>query len=104
MAQWHTQTRTGKVEKLRKMHPAEAYVEIHWEDAAALGIQPNDRVRVSSRRGEVRVRAAVGDTVARGALFMPMHYAETNFLTFPAFDPVSREPSYKYAAVNMRRE
>jgi assimilatory nitrate reductase catalytic subunit len=101
VAQWHTQTRTGKVEKLRKMHPAEAYVEIHWEDAAALGIQPNDRVRVSSRRGEVRVRAAVGDTVARGALFMPMHYAETNFLTFPAFDPVSREPSYKYAAVSL---
>jgi assimilatory nitrate reductase catalytic subunit len=77
-------------------------VEIHREDAAALGIQPNDWVRVSSRRGDVAVRAAVGDTLARGALFMPMHYAQTNFLTFPAFDPVSREPSYKYAAVTVR--
>jgi hypothetical protein len=31
-----------------------------------------------------------------------MHSPETNFLTYPAFDPVSREPSYKYAAVSLR--
>lgn len=102
VAQWHTQTRTGKVEKLRKMYPAEPYVEIHREDAAALGIAPNDWVQVASRRGAVKVRAAVGDTVSPGAVFMSMHSPETNFLTYPAFDPVSREPSYKYAAVSLR--
>jgi assimilatory nitrate reductase catalytic subunit len=103
VAQWHTQTRTGKVEKLRKMHPADAYVELHTDDASALGIRAGDRVIVSSRRGEVQGNASVGDTVARCVLFMPMHYAETNLLTHPAFDPQSHQPSYKYAAVNIRK-
>lgn len=56
---------------------------------------------VRSRRGKVEVKAMVGDSVKSGELFMPMHYFETNQLTFPAFDPDSREPSYKYAAVNI---
>jgi assimilatory nitrate reductase catalytic subunit len=103
VAQWHTQTRTGKVEKLRKLYPQEAYVEIHPDDAAGRGIQPNEWVLVTSRRGEIRVRAAVGDKVKPGELFMPMHYFETNKLTYPAFDPYSRQPSYKYAAVNIKR-
>jgi len=99
VAQWHTHTRTGKVDMLKKMYPPEPYVEIHQDDASSLGIEPDGRVIVRSRRGEVRVRAAVGESVGRGVVFMPMHYFETNLLTCPAFDPLSREPSYKYAAV-----
>jgi assimilatory nitrate reductase catalytic subunit len=104
VAQWHTQTRTGKLDMLRKMYPAEPFVEIHSEDASSLGIQPGSWVLVRSRRGEVRVRAAVIESVPRGVVFMAMHYDETNRLTFPAFDPQSREPSYKYAAVSIRPE
>jgi anaerobic selenocysteine-containing dehydrogenase len=59
VAQWHTQTRTGKVDTLRKMYPADPYVEIHPEDASSLGIEPGAWVAVRSRRGEVRARAAV---------------------------------------------
>lgn len=33
---------------------------------------------------------------------MPMHYAETNRLTYPSFDPYSHEPMYKLAAVKIR--
>jgi anaerobic selenocysteine-containing dehydrogenase len=101
VAQWHTQTKTGKVDMLKKMHPADPYVEIHPEDAASLGIQPDGWVMVRSRRGEARVRAAVGESVGRGVVFMAMHYFETNRLTYPAFDPQSREPCYKYAAVGL---
>jgi len=39
--------------------------------------------------------------VNSGTVFMPMHYYETNILTFPSFDPYSRQPSYKYAIVNV---
>lgn len=35
---------------------------------------------------------------------MPMHYASTNRLTFPAFDPHSRQPSYKACAVQIERQ
>jgi assimilatory nitrate reductase catalytic subunit len=101
VAQWHTQTRTGKVEMLKKMYPEDAYVEINPEDAERLNIKQNGKVIVRSKRGKVEVKAMVGDSVKSGELFMPMHYFETNQLTFPAFDPDSKEPSYKYAAVNI---
>jgi assimilatory nitrate reductase catalytic subunit len=35
-------------------------------------------------------------------VFVPMHYARTNQLTFPAYDPQSRQPAYKYCAVDVR--
>ena len=35
---------------------------------------------------------------------MPMHYAKVNQLTFAAFDPYSRQPSYKNCAVRLRRK
>ena len=102
VVQWHTQTRTDKVDMLRKMHPPEVYIDIHTSDAARLGIEHEKWTIVRSRRGEIRAKAFVGDKVRPGNVFMPMHYFETNELTFPHFDPVSREPSFKYAAVNIQ--
>ena len=32
---------------------------------------------------------------------MSMHYVVTNELTFPSFDPYSRQPSYKACAVRL---
>jgi len=103
-SQWHTQTRTGKSDVLRQLYPEEAYVEINPADAAALTIYDWDRVQVSSRRGAVLVSAVVTSTVQPGQLFMPMHYAETNELTFPAFDKYSRQPSYKACAVKLEKQ
>jgi assimilatory nitrate reductase catalytic subunit len=102
-AQWHTQTRTGKSAVLRKLYPQRAYVEIHPDDALDRGIQRLSRVLVRSRRGEVAATAFITATVGRGQVFMPMHYAETNCLTLPHFDPHSRQPSYKDCAVEVRR-
>jgi len=100
-AQWHTQTRTGKSPVLRKLHPSENYVEVHPEDAALLGIETGDCICVVSRRGRVEANAYVTRIVVKGQVFMPMHYANTNHLTFPSFDPHSRQPSYKHAAVRI---
>ena len=100
-AQWHTQTRTGKSAVLGKLAPREAYVEIHPDDARPLGIAPHQHVHVSTRRGTAVARAAVTPAIARGQLFMPMHYAATNQLTFPAFDPYSRQPAYKTCAATI---
>jgi assimilatory nitrate reductase catalytic subunit len=102
-SQWHTQTRTAKSAVLRSLYPPEAYVEIHPDDAASLGIAPHEWVGLRSRRSSMRARAFVTSTVARGTVFVPMHYAETNRLTAPVFDPHSRQPSYKYAAVELHR-
>ncbi len=100
-AQWHTGSRTNKSDVLRKLFPASPYVEIHPDDAARLGIEPSSPLVIRSRRAEMTATAHLTPTVRRGELFVPMHYAEVNRLTFPAYDPHSRQPSYKACAVTI---
>ena len=102
-SQWHTQTRTGKSAVLRKLYPKEPYVEIHPQDAAHWGLVAGDPVRVTSRRGSLVAVAVLSPTVQAGQIFIPMHDVQTNRLTFPAFDPQSRQPSYKACAVRVAR-
>jgi ferredoxin-nitrate reductase len=102
-AQWHTNTRTGKSAVLRKLHPSQCYVELHAVDAAALKIADQQLVTIASARGKVKATAVISPTVQRGQCYMPMHYEQVNELTFPAFDPYSRQPSYKACAVSVAR-
>jgi len=66
-------------------------------------VQPGEWVRVRSARGSAVVKAFVTHVVQPGQVFMPMHSASTNQLTFAAFDPYSRQPSYKACAVTVER-
>ncbi len=100
-AQWHTGSRTNKSAVLRKLAPTGPWVEIHPDDAARLRVTTGDRVAVHSRRGRTRALAVVTPIVRPGQVFMPMHFPEVNMLTFPAFDPHSRQPAYKACAVTI---
>ncbi len=102
-AQWHTQTRTSKSPVLRKLYPAEIYVELNPADALALDIEANEPIIIESRRGRIQARAVITPTVKAGQIFIPMHYKETNRLTHPSFDPHSRQPNYKACAVRLER-
>ena len=102
-SQWHTGSRTDKSAILSKLHPSECYVEIHPDDSSALGISASEEVEVTSRLGSLRASAVVTSTVRPGSIFIPMHYAELNRLTAPEYDPYSRQPSYKFCAVAVRR-
>jgi assimilatory nitrate reductase catalytic subunit len=102
-SQWHTQTRTRCSEILRQLAPSESYVEISPKDAEALGIAPEELVRVASQRGAITARAFVTHSVVPGQVFMPMHFESMNLLTFPAFDPYSHQPAYKACAVRVER-
>ena len=101
-SQWHTQTRTAKSAVLRKLYPEDAYFEIHPKDATRLEIAPNTPVQISSRRGQMKATAILTPTVQPGQIFLPMHYAKTNQLTADAYDPYSRQPSYKACAVALQ--
>ncbi len=98
-SQWHTQSRTAKSDILRKLYPAEVYLEIHPDDAKKLRLANGSKVRVRSRRGELVASAYLAPTVAPGQVFLPMHYPEVNRLTHPSYDPHSRQPNYKACAV-----
>jgi len=102
-AQWHTETRTAKSGVLRQLYPQDIYVEVNPADARRLEITPGAWVEVSSARGSVRARAFLTHGVKPGQLFIPMHYEPMNRLTFPAFDPHSRQPAYKHCAVALSR-
>ncbi|RXK56687.1 nitrate reductase [Oleiharenicola lentus] len=98
-AQWHTGSRTDKSAVLRKLAPTVPWIEINPADAAPLGLITGQEVAVRSRRGETKALAVVTAIVQPGQVFMPMHFPEVNCLTFPAYDPHSRQPAYKACAV-----
>ncbi|MSU51076.1 MAG: nitrate reductase [Opitutus sp.] len=102
-AQWHTGSRTDKSAVLRKLAPTVLTVEIHPEDAEKLSIAAGDRVSIRSRRGSTQAVAVVTATVQPRQIFLPMHFGTVNTLTFPSFDPHSRQPSYKACAVVVAR-
>jgi len=102
-AQWHTGSRTNKSAVLRKLAPRELTVEINPADATRLGIAASERVRVRSRRGQAEALAVPTHIVQPGQVFMPMHFETVNQLTYPAFDPHSRQPSYKACAVTVEK-
>lgn len=102
-AQWHTLTRTDKSDVLRKLSPANLYVEINPQDAKRLRIQTGETVKVSTRRGELEASALITATVQPGHIFLPMHFEGTNKLTLPVMDPHSRQPSYKHCAAKVAK-
>ncbi|SAL25443.1 molybdopterin oxidoreductase [Caballeronia sordidicola] len=107
--QWHTMTKTGKVAMLNKLNP-NPFVEIHPEDAAALGIETKDSVEIRSRRGRAVLPAVVTDRVRAGNCFAPMHWNDVygddlciNAVTNDAADPISQQPEFKFCAVTLSR-
>jgi formate dehydrogenase major subunit len=84
---------------------ATGYMEISPTDAKAMGIKDGEKVKVSSRRGEIQIKAKVSRKVDRGVVFIPFHFAEAaaNVLTNPAYDPVAKIPEYKACAVKVEK-
>ena len=110
MFHWHTGTMTRRSEKLEQEVP-EAYVEMHPDDAAHIGLLPpcerggarGGRVLVASRRGEIELGVRVTPRIRPGVVFIPFHFAEAaaNALTHAALDPTAKIPEYKVCAVKM---
>jgi len=99
---WHTGSMTRRTSPLERESP-EAFVEVSPEDADARGIKPGREVRVSTRRGSIRLTARVTADVAPGVLFIPFHFYEAaaNLLTNPALDPEAKIPEYKVCAAKL---
>ena len=103
--QYHTGGMTRRVKPIDAVSP-EAYVEINPEDARALTIEGGSRVKVTSRRGTITVKAVVSKRPARGVVFIPFHYKEAaaNVLTSStSLDPIAKIPSFKVTAVRIER-
>ncbi|MFM0474564.1 molybdopterin-dependent oxidoreductase [Paraburkholderia strydomiana] len=105
--QWHTMTRTGKSEKLAG-HVTEAFVDMHPQDALLCGVREGDLARVSSRWGAMVARVQYGGGMARGSVFVPIHWndqvasdARVGAVVNPSVDPLSGEPEFKHTPVRV---
>jgi hypothetical protein len=109
---FHTRTKTARSQALNDAAP-EPFVELAVADAERLGVEDGDMVRLVSRRGTATAPARIGE-ILEGHLFMPFHYGywdeeesarprAANELTIYEWDPVSKQPHYKYAAVRLEK-
>jgi anaerobic selenocysteine-containing dehydrogenase len=111
--QFHTRSKTGRAPELEAAAP-DVWVEISSQDATELGVADDDVVEIRSRRGAIRAPARVTD-IRPGVVFLPFHYGywdcgssgppspeaarAANELTLTKWDPVSKQPMFKVAAV-----
>ena len=114
---FHT-SKTIRSGTTRRLVP-EQYVEMHPEDAKALGIEDGEWVKVITRRGEYEARASIGldsivkparNTVPKGYCFSPWNVSVAdsadpkknkwlvNRVSHRAFDPVSGQVDFKKLA------
>lgn len=104
VGQWHTQTRTKEIKYVNDVISEKAYIYVSKALGEELGIENLEKVLISSINGKSsEFTVFLTDDLPKDILYAPMHYIETNNLTLSVYDPYSKEPSYKYAPVNISK-
>jgi len=100
---FHEGNMTYRSEGIREKTP-DTFVEVSPELAEERGIQSGTWVQLTSRYGQLRVRALVTGRVQGKELYMPMNSVESpvNRLTSSHTDSVTHTPAYKEASVHLR--
>jgi ferredoxin-nitrate reductase len=113
---FHTRTKTARAPELQAAAP-EAWAEVNAGDAKSLGLEDGQPVRIRSRRGSIEVPLRIRGN-RPGMVFVPFHYGywdrgeegpgngpgrAANELTLTSWDPVSKQPLFKLAAVRVEK-
>ena len=103
---WHSGTMTRRVETLYKAYP-HATANLHPSDAEKAGFKSGDKIRISSRRGEVVLHVEVGGRVTpqEGMIYVPWFDEDVmiNNVTLDAYCPISKQTDFKKCAVKMEK-
>jgi nitrate reductase NapA len=103
---WHTGSMTRRIPLLHQAVP-EAYCELNAADAKRMGIRNGDKVRLTSRRGSIVLKASILErgNPPSGQVFVPFFDENhlINELTLDAFCPISKQPDYKKCAVKVEK-
>ena len=107
--QWHGMSRTGTVAQLFN-HAEEPVIAMNATDMQRRAIQSGDLVKVSNKRGSLILRAMPSDEMQPAQTFIPMHWGSqfmhglgVNALMPAAFDPISKQPELKHAAIKLEK-
>ena len=68
-----------------------------------MGIKPGNNIQISTRRGEISLKARQDIDIPEGMVFVPFCYSEAaaNILTNPQLDPVGKIPEFKFCAARV---
>ncbi|MFO7836410.1 MAG: formate dehydrogenase subunit alpha [Candidatus Thorarchaeota archaeon] len=102
---YHTGTMSRRTPKLDNEVP-KCFCQINPKDANVEGIEDEDLVVLSTRRGSIDAVAHLTEEVPKGMLFVPIHFGESNAneLTNPVLDPACGMPEYKVSAARIEGE
>ncbi|WP_345004131.1 molybdopterin-dependent oxidoreductase [Snuella lapsa] len=103
---WHTGSMTRRIPVLHRAMP-HAYVELNPEEAKQMQIRTGDKVKLTTRRGEIILPASVNErgVPEKGQVFVPFFDENMliNDVTLDAFCPISKQPDYKKCAVKVEK-
>jgi len=88
---------TRRSTSLLKRSPA-LFVEVNPADAKKLGISVDEKVKISTKRGETTAKTTITNSIPPGVVFMPFHFSGTNALVVDALDEKAKIPEFKVAA------
>ncbi len=105
--QWHGMSRTGRAARLAAHEPTPRLL-LNMLDIERRGFKPGELARIKSRRGEIILPVSPSDELKPGQAFIAMHWgarslshAGVNQLMLSAFDPISKQPELKAAAIRI---
>lgn len=103
---WHTGSMTRRIPVLHQAMP-HAYVELHPADAERMQINTGDKVKLTTRRGEIVLPASVNQRGVPAPMQVFVPFFDENMLindiTLDSFCPISKEPDYKKCAVKVEK-
>jgi predicted molibdopterin-dependent oxidoreductase YjgC len=82
----------------------ENFLEMHRRDAKKRGLVDGQKIKVSSRRGEVIAVVNVSPRMKYGCVWMPLHFPDSraNLLTNDEGDSITQTGEYKVCAVRVQ--
>ncbi|MTV48957.1 formate dehydrogenase subunit alpha [Heliobacillus mobilis] len=100
---YHTGTMSRR-SGLEEVYPEE-HLEIHPDDAGALGLKDHDWIRLSTRRGAIEIPVRTTDRIVAGMVFASFHFVEAmiNKLTNAVTDPIAKIPELKVCACRIEK-
>ncbi|MEW4922806.1 molybdopterin-dependent oxidoreductase [Algibacter sp. 2305UL17-15] len=103
---WHSGSMTRRIPVLHKAVP-HSYVELNPQQAKDMQIRTGDKVKLTTRRGEIILPASVNErgVPERNQVFVPFFDENMliNDITLDAFCPISKQPDYKKCAVKVEK-
>ncbi len=101
---WHTGSMTRRSKVLDAVEP-EANCSLHPKTLRNLEVEPGGMLRLTTRRGSIRIMARADRAVAENMVFLPFAFVEAaaNLLTNSAIDPYGKIPEFKFSAVRVEK-